>query len=588
MIFKIFFVVSLAALCAGMAISVDLWKNKKRKEPKSPFYCFAAAAFSSAAALFVPIYYDIFSSDKIRILKTLLLSVHNTIRLFIVDGEFDIITENVPRDLPIYEAYTVLAAVLFVAAPLLTFGIVASFFKNVFAYQKLIVNRNSQMYVFSELNEKSLILAKDLCKSNKKRIIVFTDVFERNEEENYELVESAKKLGAVCFKEDISKINFGFHSGKKELVFLIMGNDDSENITQSISVINSYKGKDNIRLYIFSQSEQSKLVISGADCGKIKVRRINEEKALIFRTLFDNGGRIFDSALCMEGEQDKIISAMVLGTGAYGTEMVKNLSWFCQMSSYKLFVNAFDKAPNSESRFKSLCPELLSEKRNGDFSTPGEAHYRIDFYSETDVFTDEFDEIVCTLPCATYILVSLGNDELNIKAALKLRTMFAKRNFYPVIDAVVYNSSFVKGVDKLVNFKNQDLMINFIGSSKETYSEKVVFNSDVEAAALKRHLKWGREEDFWKFEYNYSSSVASAIHRKMKEYCRIPGIEKTACERTEQELNAIRVLEHMRWNAYMRADGYTYSPYRNDLAKQHNCLVEFDKLSEADKCKDDD
>lgn len=588
MIFKIFFVVSLAALCAGVAISVDLWKNKKRKEPKSPFYCFAAAAFSSAAALFVPIYYDIFSSDKIRILKTLLLSVHNTIRLFIVDGEFDIITENVPRDLPIYEAYTVLAAVLFVAAPLLTFGIVASFFKNVFAYQKLIVNRNSQMYVFSELNEKSLILAKDLCKSNKKRIIVFTDVFERNEEENYELVESAKKLGAVCFKEDISKINFGFHSGKKELVFLIIGNDDSENITQSISVINSYKGKDNIRLYIFSQSEQSKLVISGAECGKIKVRRINEEKALIFRTLFDNGGRIFDSALCMEGEQDKIISAMVLGTGAYGTEMVKNLSWFCQMSGYKLFVNAFDKAPNSESRFKSLCPELLSEKRNGDFLTPGEAHYRIDFYSETDVFTDEFDEIVCTLPCATYILVSLGNDELNIKAALKLRTMFAKRNFYPVIDAVVYNSSFVKGVDKLVNFKNQDLMINFIGSSEETYSEKVVFNSDVEAAALKRHLKWGREEDFWKFEYNYSSSVASAIHRKMKEYCRIPGIEKTACERTEQELNAIRVLEHMRWNAYMRADGYTYSPSRNDLAKQHNCLVEFDKLSEADKCKDDD
>ena len=54
----------------------------------------------------------------------------------------------------------------------------------------------------------------------------------------------------------------------------------------------------------------------------------------------------------------------------------------------------------------------------------------------------------------------------------------------------------------------------------------------------------------------------------MKEYCRIPGIEKTACERTEQELNAIRVLEHMRWNAYMRADGYTYSPSRNDLAKQ--------------------
>lgn len=35
MIFKIFFVVSLAALCAGMAISVDLWKNKKEKSLKA-------------------------------------------------------------------------------------------------------------------------------------------------------------------------------------------------------------------------------------------------------------------------------------------------------------------------------------------------------------------------------------------------------------------------------------------------------------------------------------------------------------------------------------------------------------------------
>lgn len=143
------------------------------------------------------------------------MSVHNTIRLFIVDGEFDIITENVPRDLPIYEAYTVLAAVLFVAAPLLTFGIVASFFKNVFAYQKLIVNRNSQMYVFSELNEKSLILAKDLCKSNKKRIIVFTDVFERNEEENYELVESAKNWEPCVLKRIYQKSISAFTAAKK-------------------------------------------------------------------------------------------------------------------------------------------------------------------------------------------------------------------------------------------------------------------------------------------------------------------------------------------------------------------------------------
>ena len=50
----------------------------------------------------------------------------------------------------------------------------------------------------------------------------------------------------------------------------------------------------------------------------------------------------------------------------------------------------------------------------------------------------------------------------------------------------------------------------------------------------------------------------------------------------------MRILEHKRWNAYMRSEGYSYAVNRNDMAKQHNCLVPFDKLNEDDKIKDDD
>ena len=73
--------------------------------------------------------------------------------------------------------------------------------------------------------------------------------------------------------------------------------------------------------------------------------------------------------------------------------------------------------------------------------------------------------------------------------------------------------------------------------------------------------------------------------------CGIPGAEKKEEELTEEERNRIETLEHRRWNAYTRADGYVYSgsndkSSRNDLGKMHNSLVDFSSLSDEDKRKD--
>ena len=45
------------------------------------------------------------------------------------------------------------------------------------------------VYIFSELNDKSIVLASDIKSRHKKSAIVFTDVFEDNEEKIYELIE---------------------------------------------------------------------------------------------------------------------------------------------------------------------------------------------------------------------------------------------------------------------------------------------------------------------------------------------------------------------------------------------------------------
>ena len=119
----------------------------------------------------------------------------------------------------------------------------------------------------------------------------------------------------------------------------------------------------------------------------------------------------------------------------------------------------------------------------------------------------------------------------------------------------------------------------------------MIIDSELEEDALRIHMKWGKEEEFWTYEYNYRSSMASAIHMKARIACKIPGADKMEKDLTEEERDIIEVLEHRRWNAYMRAEGYVFSgskekSSRNDLGKMHHDLVDFSSLSEEEKRKD--
>ena len=132
-----------------------------------------------------------------------------------------------------------------------------------------------------------------------------------------------------------------------------------------------------------------------------------------------------------------------------------------------------------------------------------------------------------------------------------------------------------------------------MGDMKTCFSESVILNSEVEEAALRRHLKWGKESDFWLYGYNYRSSIASAVHRKMKILCGIPGADKPPEERSDAERIPLRILEHCRWNAYMRSEGYIYAGTtaesgRDDLVKKHHCLVPYWDLPPKEQEKDDD
>ena len=263
------------------------------------------------------------------------------------------------------------------------------------------------------------------------------------------------------------------------------------------------------------------------------------------------------------------------------------------MDGYEAEINAFDINEDARSEFASLCPELMDKKFNGKNLAPDDTCYKIAVHSGVNVLTKKFDNMVCSLPHVTYVFVCLGNDEINISTAVKLRTILARRGMYPVIQAVVYNSDKKESLQGIKNFRGDDYKIDFIGDIRSSFSEKVIIDNEVEDEAKKRHLSYGgTEKEFWQFEYNYNSSVASAIHKKAREKCGIPGTNAEPEKRELSERRALRKLEHRRWNAYMRAEGYVYAGEvrrvaRNDLAKKHNLLAPFNELPTRERVKDD-
>ena len=171
--------------------------------------------------------------------------------------------------------------------------------------------------------------------------------------------------------------------------------------------------------------------------------------------------------------------------------------------------------------------------------------------------------------------------------------MFERINVHPIIQTIVNNTLQKNSLMGLKNYSGQDYDIDYLGDVESIYCKKVIMNSELEQKALKQHLKWGKEKEFWEYEYNYRSSLATTMHLKARIICGIQGANKKTDQLTDEEKVIIEKLEHRRWNAYMRSEGYVYSgsldkESRNNLAKTHHNLVPYDLLNDEDKKKDSD
>ncbi|MCR5430122.1 MAG: hypothetical protein K6E58_02700 [Eubacterium sp.] len=591
------FTLALIVLIVGIVRTIWSHRNKKDNLNRiSSVNSLIITTFITGTVLFLPMCYSHFRTEVYDILgsllsyvKIILISIHSVFRLFLVDGDYDFVVANAKHAPGFLSSwYILLVMIIFIFAPILTFTAILSLLKNAYASVAFLLSYNKDVYVFSELNKKTIALATSIKTNHPNAKIVFTDVFENDTEENYNLLNKAKSISAILFKKDLEDIRYNYHSKDKKITMLMMGSDETENVRQAVSTIEKYRNRPNTELYVVSRKIEGELLLSSMDKGSIKLRRINDDRSIVSNYLYESGIELFDNANHEEGNEAKQISAVIFGLGGFGTEMTKALAWFCQMEGFEINISAYDKNPKARDLFAASCPELIDEKYNKN-KNPNDAIYSLEIHSGIDVETKQLMDGIKEDKSPSFVFVSLGDDNLNIRLAVKLRTEYERMGCHPQIVAIVEDSFISDKLENIHNYRDQQYDIDFMGSTDETYSEKTIMESELEKWALEVHKMWGDEEEFWQYEYNYRSSVATAIHNQVLYHF---GLVDSDGNMPLGEKETAR-LEHRRWNAYMRSEGYSYSgtrdkSSRNDLAKMHPDLVPFDQLSESDFKKDID
>lgn len=588
MAWYIFLFTSLAIFI--MTVSSFLFSRlARRNKLTSSLKILFAGFFFTVLALVLPIYYrETGDTENFfwHVMKTVALSFNKSVKAFAVtDLSFE--TGNPGLNETLYSFYSGFLSTMLFLCPLLSLSYILAFFAKLRSSVEFLLSYNKDLFVFTALTEDSLVLAKDIAANHPHAKIVFCEVTPKVRDENSALLNGAEQISAICFHRDVKSINFNRHGKGKQLCFFNIKKDEQSNTADALLMLSRYKNRDNTGLYIFSTLNESRLVLANADCGKIKMRRIDKVQTFINRFLYDKGGDLFKNAFVLQ-DGTKEISAVIVGLGKCGSEMLKALTWFCQMDGYRIRIDVFEKSLSAEDHLRAECPDLFGDKYNGTH-IKGDAEYTVCFHSGIDYRSKRFYDEIRVLRHPTFVFVALGTDSANIDASIFLRTQFERSGVKPDIYAVLLSNEKKKTVDNIKNFKGQEYNIHSIGDTDSVFSEKEIVHSEIEAEALRIHMKWGKEEDFWKYEYNHRASLSTAIHRKAKITCGL--LDPEIPPESEEQIEALSLLEHKRWNAYIRSEGYIFSgstdpASRNDLGKMHNDLVGFYSLSAAEQSKD--
>jgi hypothetical protein len=579
------FGLALLLLAAGTAVFLIL-----RSHGRNKVQYLGAGVFLAAVVICFPV---MLKEEDAGL--ALLMSISHSIRMFVVDtGVIDITCELPAGTMgDLWMPYKMLVCALYLLAPVFTLTMVLQYFSNSFERFRLRMKRGRRLLVFSELNAHSIEIAAHIRahmkESGEKSELVFCGS-DKRDSVNIGLEERARKLNAILLPEEVTHL--WLSSTRRTVMYFMISEKEDENVEFTLQMIESMtKRKDakrkqkNVEIYCYATNAEAEILLDAKEKQELRVVLVDEARDAVYEQLYRYP--LYTNLKPGEKKEEKErLAVLIAGGGETAIEFLKAAVWCGQMVSYQTEIHLVDIHGNSiRETLEEECPELFSK----------ESGYEIHIY-QGEVFSSETRRYLDTLKPVHYCVVALEDDEETIRSAMWLRRYFYLASFkdQPFICAHIKSKRkrevlknlcensrnntklyydivpFGQGSMYYGSASNAAFMLEYLGLGVQAHYFRLTEASD----AKERKAAF---QNFYEKQGNRRSSIANGMHISSKLWemgygiLRVPK-EKEAlawykecirpidyCEESKEMRVKCYELEHERWMAYIRTEGWRLS-----------------------------
>ena len=517
-------------------------------------------------------------------------------------------------------AYGIFMLILSIITPIVFGGFLVSYIKalwNFLLYHVMKYMRN--VYYFSDLNEKAMLLAEDIVAHEKHKALI---VFCNCNRVSGSFEERIDKNRFIVLSENERDLILRWTFGNKKQYFFEISEDDNRNLEAAKKVVEGFvpAKKDylpNVKVFLFMNAAlfgSEKLIDAKND--KIHIILVDDVKTSVYNLLFEK-------TLCDEiDDNDKSLSVAVFGSGAYAKEFFKNAIWASVLDeNYKTEIAYIDSNADSFRENLALhCPGLFTQ------------NYNLHFYKTGLNSSELYETVASKIQHPNYIVIDTGDDEESINLAVYLRMFYIRNsadfNCKPFIAVRIKDSKTAERVNTMKTKGDMPYEFYSFGFDKEIYSYNLIVESPIEKMALNCHAAYNKNTETAAYEskttavfgcnvseFEKCSNRAAAVHIKNKLYLMglklKPYSDVVSDEDIKQNAAAVEIIkskvadekviealqeaEHYRWNAFHFSAGWINltlakagiykglvssdnKTHKYELAKMHACLCSWEEL----------
>lgn len=598
---KLWYVCLIIGIVFFVAGLFSFFINRKNKEK-----AFAKMSILELIAAMVLIFPDVYLNEgNINILvliKCFLFTFLDVLKIFSGNGYEELVIDGYPV---LNTVYVIVLSLVNLSIMTAVIGFILQFLGDFIENTLFYSRKFNTVFIFSEMNEKTLSIAKSIKLEEKKGIsknpIIFID--ESSSESNRN---KAKEIDAhytnTPFAKEISKII----KRAARLEVFIFDESEEDNLANlnefselrfngEIPYIRVYAELVNTPWDIYGNFVEH----NGLPKDKVIVNLVSTNENFILNDLYENS--VFDNARQME--ENRIVDVLIVGINSKSIELIKALLPLCQMPGFELRIKVFDDKERGN-LIKRIIPELKPVS-----DEIGDSVYSYDCFDNLNFENDQIESMVeKECPRFTFAFVSTDDNVKNINIGLRLNTLRYRLNTgsdYKIqvcvdkmnliknwSDELSKNIALVGGTEKLYNYE-------FITMSKIEKATKAIHDirqqdKKKQAEANGKDYSAVSWEEYANDEFRRHSVYARTLSLKYK-----VDIVKSQGQGIDvfKKDDIWKKYEHMRWNMYTRAIGYisakntsiNYDELNKStrlVAKVHNCLVPFEELPQEEKEKD--